>query len=145
VFEAESVGDGWQCCDGSLTHKEILRLVNIEVNEHPLMEAMPRYDGGDDQWGRCQLPLGLAEAVRDIMSGVLGETGDGLEGEVSGPLWLVGLAVRLARQELVVYVDPGDQWEAALRVLAGRAVQAFVVAPVSAMRGADVSIFGSPL
>jgi hypothetical protein len=77
------------------------------------------------------------------MSGVLGETGDGPEGEVSGPLWLVDLAPRLAMHELVVYVEPAGQWEAALRLLGDREVQAFVVAPASAARGTDVSIFGS--
>jgi hypothetical protein len=79
------------------------------------------------------------------MSGGVTGACDEPEGEVSGPLWLVDLAIRLARGELVVYVEPGRDWEMALRMLAGRDVQTFVVAPGNALQGSDVSIFGLPV
>jgi hypothetical protein len=78
------------------------------------------------------------------MSAVLAEAGDESLGGVEGPMWLVDLAVRLSAGERVVLVEPGGEWEAALRVLAGRNVQAFVIAPAAAARAAGVSVFELP-
>jgi hypothetical protein len=59
-------------------------------------------------------------------------------------MWLVDLCVRLSLGDQVVFFEPGRQYEAALRVVANRDVQAFVIAPAQAVQGAGVSIFGSP-
>jgi hypothetical protein len=145
MVEVESVGEGWQCCDKSLTHEAILRLLSIDVGKHLSVEAVPGREVPDDRQALCLLPTCLGRAVCDIVDGVQDEVSDGPNGGVSGPGWLVDLAIRLAMKELVVYVEPGCQWEAALRVLAAREVQAFVVAPTEAAQAADVCFFELPL
>jgi hypothetical protein len=59
-------------------------------------------------------------------------------------MWLVDLCVRLSLGERVGLVEPGRQYETALRVIANRDVQAFVIAPAEAVQGAGVGIFEFP-
>jgi hypothetical protein len=144
ILEADDVGDGWRWRDGSHAHEMILKLLNIQSSRCLSMEAVPAGPGRSGPFVRVELPPCRARAVRAILSEVLPERRDESLGSVAGPMWLVDLAVRLSMDERVVLVDPGSEWEAALRVLSGRDVQAFVMAPADAARAAGVCVFGIP-
>jgi hypothetical protein len=142
---------GVENCDGkwrgrgcSLLHRDIMRLLNIEPEGLCVIERLPEDEGSDEAQGRCYVAAGHAMAVREIVEAVTGRRVSCGGNEVEGPLWLIDLSMRLAMGETVVFVNPGDRWEATVGILSGRCVQAFVIAPGGPALDAGFSVVSWP-
>jgi hypothetical protein len=91
---------------------------------------------------RCGVPVGeVSRNVTSVMREVCGSWWMSEEGRVSGPLWLVDVALRLVVGEAVVFVVCEEEWSrAVVEMLSRREAQAFVVGVASDLVGLSVSV-----
>jgi hypothetical protein len=121
-----------------------MRLLSIEPEERGVIGRLPGDGAMAEPRGLCHMTAGDKVEFREVIRAVIGE-GIICEGNmVQGPLWLIDLSMRLVRGERVVVVDPGERWEATVRMLSGRGVQAFVIAQGGAALETGASIVSWP-
>jgi hypothetical protein len=133
VWRCASSGGCFREENGSVSHEEVLALAGVAAGGG-LSRAVERVDIADGGMGVCVLADGMAAEVEAVMHEVAGDARVRCGREVCGPLWLIGLSLRLCLGEKVVFARPGELWRPVVEMLSRRDVQAFVVGPAREAR-----------